>query len=318
MNDAPLVVCFRFLAVDDLLVPQFDISIPLKHLKALPESLLSKRCEWNSTAARANPTSHQSYILVHPSNDPYKRVWCHDMGKLIVDAYDFHFNKKESVDGAGSESQQPAVPFLLKLTLPAGMDLEVALMVLDYYGLTIENPRSEVSLENSQELIQIRAVLFMTHMDLLHGIKDFIINKLKTSPRRINYFVHSHHGDDLALLNATQNARNLQSTFFRLGNDENFANFKEVLDEPSMQNNLVGVLGDVGIKAQFMEGCLNNDDLPAALGGWSIRHYGGKCWVATEPVPGELDPETFSAMAFYGGKYEIGLRYVLRVEIPRG
>ena len=150
MNDTPLtVVCFRFLAVDDLLVPQFDIWIPVKHLEALPESLLSNRCEWNAAHHQANATSHQpSTILVHPSNDPYKKDWCHGMGKLIVDVCAFHFNKKPWEGSAGPESgsEQAAVPSLLKLTLPSGMELEAALVVLDYYGLTIENPRSEVSL----------------------------------------------------------------------------------------------------------------------------------------------------------------------------
>jgi hypothetical protein len=292
-------IFFRFQG--DSETPTANISIPKQQLQEdAPESLLAKLADgkWNEDPDMG--TSFANPIIVHPLQDPYKELWSPAMTTLIADAYEYFALKRRDPDG----DSHPV------LKLPPDVEFRNALGVLDYYGLSVDDPHL-IQLDQSSDIIQMRAGLFLKQVENMEKAKDFIIDSLKKEPDRVSYFLFANSRDDIDFVQEIHQGFNIR----RIGDEKScHQHWDWAEQEESLRQNLILALEEVGLKVSFKLGrSMMPTDEWMLDSIFNLPHSceNGKCWMFASP------PSQDDQWHEEGLPGEILQRYVLRVEIPK-
>lgn len=173
------LVYFQFLGTPQE-VPSRIIGVRKEALSNHPDSLLSKLAQdkWKqgqvtTGTTRANPivTKPMESLL---ENNNGNNSWLPSMATMMERFY----NENEWV-------------------LPAHVELEEALSILDFYGLSVEDPHT-VQLDQTDRMTRLRAKLFLQDSDAYTKTVEEILQAFENHPRlEKNFlFIHSHHNQE--------------------------------------------------------------------------------------------------------------------------
>ena len=227
-------------------------------------------------------------LTIHPLRAPCSEEWSPKIAHMIAEVYQRRIQY--------SEIQYHENPVDLRPRLLKGVELEEALVVLDYYGFNVmDDPKNSIILDDADPIAKIRGGLFLQEIEHVESAKQFIVKYLTESPARITYFLFADHTLDMNYVNFTLDGfRDLDYNrdgiqFVRLGESSTSAvsgggggdgndsggsfrmpecdrHYAWVQGEPRRRENLVALLEEVGLTATFVfesfpiiENCQNHE-----------------------------------------------------------
>jgi hypothetical protein len=106
--------------------------------------------------------------------------------------------------------------------LPAHAAIEDALCVLEYYGLSLDNP-SVIRLDHLDTEGQVYANLFLKDLTSVGEAASFVVEHLKQNPERETLFLFASMSYDIKFMSQNNPLRNVlhdSQEFVRIGSEE--------------------------------------------------------------------------------------------------
>jgi hypothetical protein len=208
------------------------VGIPRVALDAVPDSLLStlKETRWNTEEEEQGKESKPIPVKIYEA--PCAQSWNRNMADWIRDVYERRLNG-------------------LPIDLLEHTELEDALIVLDYLGLAPDNYR-DITFEHSSRIVQIRAGIFLRHMDEIETAKDFVLDNLVSAPCRKKFFVFA--GSEHRFCDVLEKNCKGPTPVARLGEGpDSDRNLEWVANESMRMRFLAGLKGE-GLEATLLSG----------------------------------------------------------------
>lgn len=159
------------------------VDIEQDHLDAKPASLMSVLAQkrWQEGEDKANGETSDDAIIIDIDSSPCQGAWSRSFAEWIPKIY---------VQNAGGGDGIVA-------GIPPDVELEDAWAVLDYLGLSPDNPK-DIDMSESKKIVQIRAKLYLRYMNDMAGAKDYIFESFLDNPtnEKLFVFVSSAHDFD--------------------------------------------------------------------------------------------------------------------------
>ncbi|CAB9522349.1 expressed unknown protein [Seminavis robusta] len=209
------IVYFRFEGQPGTGVDEIDISLSRQVLQAFSDSLLTKLAddEWKSDENKTAGETASNPLITKPLESPCREEWSPCLAEMIAETYRWkHAELRIIEDDQAKEGNRPA--------LPPNVTLEDALCVLEYYGVTLDDP-SMISFEKLDTESQIRAKLFLKDLALIDDAADLVLEELKQNPQRETLFLFAKRCHNMQYIN-THNYLGViyePRKFVRVGND---------------------------------------------------------------------------------------------------
>lgn len=244
MSASEVLVYFRFAGGtndddDKTKVATVDQAIPRAHLDAFPDALLSKLASdtWKQDETVGKTANRP--IVTKPMDSPYCDEWCVEMVGMIKNAYEWLYQK----------NQNPKQPTKLSLP-PVNVELGDALPVLNYYGLNINNPSTEIDLSAASTIVQIRAKLYLKYLEHIHEAVTFVTDFLMENPTKHQiHFLFTEKTKDMNYIDNPKN--NNGSKFVRVGGDTECEKHLEWVENSQFQEKFVSLLQGIGLEASI-------------------------------------------------------------------
>jgi len=280
------------------------VVIPRSALEAVKNSLLAKLADDTWKADAAAGSTAENPIVTRPVESPCKEDWEPALANMIVDAYRWHQEKKTwdstkehaaKNDGGGAEANKDTLE-PPRLKLPNDIELEDALIVLDYYGLLENEGPIDFDFNETRDDVHIRALLFLKWMKKAEEAKRFIIESLKKDPKVVTHFLFASSKHNMNYIN--DKMTNEQETFVRVGGEECDAHFEWIGNQRLRAGLVSWVEEESGLKAAFM----------------NKNYYDGDVYGARPRPEESLLAVSADEMFQWDGMESM---YVLRVVVPK-
>lgn len=273
-------------------VADAHVAIDRDALEAAKESVLAKLASDMWASNEKAGSSETIPIITHPLKAPCKDEWDPVLAEMIADAYHYHEEMKKYNEAKEKEEGPPP-----SLKLPAGVEFQDALAVLDYYGLTIDESVN-FDFSYTTDAIHIRALLFQKGIKMVQKAKESIIEAIKKDPKVVTLFLFTNSRHDMKHINKWN-----EKKFVRVGEPIDCENHLEWVENDVLRELLISSLDESGLQAQFVSE--NFYEL-----------YDGEPWrIYTDPKPGL---SYVSVRRNYDNGFDdCELLPVLQVEVPR-
>ena len=231
------------------------VIISQQALEAVPDSVLTKLAidgVWKKDTGDGTAAHHP--IVIKPLEAPIQDEWTPAMADMIVNAYQWWLEQKEKESGnpVGDDDEEGESRRLIKL--PDGVELEDALVVLDYYFAIGEELWADavncVDFSECRVDVQARAKLLLKWMKDAEQTLRFIVETLKSNPKRATLFLFASQKHDMDYINRN----NDDDTFVRVGGDNECDSHLEWIENKRLRERLVLSLEyKAGLKANFVK-----------------------------------------------------------------
>ena len=281
-----------------------NVAIDQTCLETVKDSLLTKLATGTWKRSESAGSTKDDPIITRPLESPCKEVWTPALGTMIADAYKRESAKRRTssaqvVDEASEEHEAPPPPLL---KLPENVELEDALLVLDYYGV-MKDELNSFDLEDTSDDVQLRALLYLKWLNNVEEAKLFILDTMKNDLKVKTLFLFASSEYDMDFINAQD--RNGKEKLVRVGDDSSCNDhFEWTTHHQKLRNYLVSLLEEQsGLMATW-----RNRNFAFGLDGNEVDD----CYF--RPSPGKsmilVRPDTHND---YDGSEEM---FVLQVEVP--
>jgi hypothetical protein len=236
-------VYFRFQGelIDTHVITPVNICIPKSHLEAKQDTFLSQIAgeRWNSDATVGRDETSPIVVSLSECSEE----WSAPLAQMITDSYQQHFDQR---------------PTPLKLP-SGGVQLIDALVVMQYFGLQVDNPETDISLEEADDGVIIRAKLFLKELEYVDQAKAFIVEYLKAYPQVETYFLFTRSEYNMDCINGISHGEQPMPMnrvkFVRVGDNEQCNLLYDWVRNSILRQRLISLLEDqVGLEANFLTG----------------------------------------------------------------
>jgi hypothetical protein len=289
-------------------VPDALVAIPVEALESKPDSLLTALVNDSWKQSEAAGSNRENPIITKPLESLLE--WTPSLAEMIRDAYAwFHLRKQKKSECEDMEPKENDE----KIELPRdGVELKDALVVLEYYGLTPDDPLLHISLEEADYMVRLRAKLLFKEIPNLLKAVQFIQDYLEKDPRRVTLFLFAQSHHDMDYINKHNNGYQT-NRFVRVGEgDDCDMNFEWVQSE-FLRRCFQSTLEDVGLSASFLTGAR------AVLADCYHHKRYGESDSSSNPPPDEysyIEVEPSEDSSYRRGRPVVEELAVIRVQIP--